>query len=74
MDGAFTINSDGDITAVRTETNSDPTARAFSFTYGSDGSYPSMVQVDSDTYAVAHTGPNSDGFIRHLTFALMALQ
>jgi len=59
----FTINSDGDITAVRTETNSDPTARAFSFTYGSDGSYPSMVQVDSDTYAVAHTGPNSDGFI-----------
>ena len=59
----FTINSDGDITAVRTETNSDPTARAFSFSYGSGGSYPSMVQVDSDTYAVAHTGRDSDGFI-----------
>tara|TARA_B100000131_G_scaffold323057_1_gene379530 strand:+ start:4676 stop:6424 length:1749 start_codon:yes stop_codon:yes gene_type:complete len=53
----FTISSDGttitEVTQLEHQT--------------SDAKYNSLVQVDSDTYALAYAGPNDDGFITTFT-------
>ena len=53
----FTITSDGaTITEVASEEHDT-----------GQGKYNSLVQVDSDTYALAYTGPNEDGWITTFT-------
>ena len=53
----FTINpTTGAITAVATLEHDT-----------ADGTYNSLVQVDSDTYALAYTGTGDDGFIKTFT-------
>ena len=54
----FTISSSGVITAVRTQSLGNNLEHDTD-----DDRYNSLVQVDSDTYALAYTGPNTDGFI-----------
>ena len=53
----FTISSDGstitEVTQLEHQTN--------------EAKYNSLVQVDSDTYALAYSGPNDDGFITTFT-------
>ena len=36
---------------------------------GSTGKYNSLVQIDSDTYALAYSGDDSDGFISTFTIS-----
>ena len=36
---------------------------------GTDGRYNSLVQVDSDTYALAYAGNDNDGFISTFTIS-----
>jgi hypothetical protein len=53
----FTISADGSsITEVASIEHDDNV-----------GEYNSLVQVDSDTYALAYKGPNDDGFIKTFT-------
>ena len=49
--------SEGDITAVRAQSLGN------NFEYDDQGLYNSLVQVDSDTFALAYTGTDNDGFI-----------
>jgi len=54
----FTIDSDGNITAVKTQSEGN------NLEYDTNkAEYNSLVQVDSDTYAVAYAGWGDDGFI-----------
>ena len=54
----------GDITAVRAQSLGN------NFEYDDDtGRYNSLVQVDSDTYALAYTGSNSDDYISTFTIS-----
>ena len=55
----FTVPSDGSsITEVTTVEHNT-----------SDASYNSLIQVDSDTYVLAYSGPNEDGFIATFTIS-----
>ena len=62
----FTIDSDGDITAVRADSEENSVNHASG---GKDGGFNSLVQVDSDTYALAYTGLWEDGFITTFTIS-----
>ena len=58
----FTIDSDGTITAVKTQSEGN------NLEHDTDrGEHNSLVQVDSDTYALAYEGVGSDGFISTFT-------
>ena len=58
----FTIDSDGNITAVKTQKLGN------NLEHDTDrGSANSLVQVDSDTYALAYDGAGNDGFISTFT-------
>ena len=58
------IDSDGDITAVKTRSEGN-----ISYQYTGEG-YNSLVQVDSDTFALAYTGGLSkDGYISTFTIS-----
>ena len=59
----------GDITAVKTQVEGNNLEHDTE-----EGAYNSLVQVDSDTYALAYTGPDRDGKFQHLLSPLMALQ
>ncbi|MDC0170089.1 hypothetical protein OAI67_03445, partial [Candidatus Nitrosopelagicus sp.] len=54
----------GDITAVKTQAEGNNLEHDAEF-----GSSNSLVQVDSDTYAVAYQGPGGDGFITTFTIS-----
>jgi hypothetical protein len=57
--------NDGTITAVKSQvTGTNNLEHA-----PRDGTYNSLVQVDADTYALAYTGANSDGFISTFTIS-----
>ena len=58
----FTIDSSGDITAVKTQSEGN------NLEHDTDNAeFNSLVQVDSDTYALAYTGTDDDGFISTFT-------
>ena len=58
----FTIDSNGNITAVNTQSEGN------NFEHDENkGEYNSLVQVDSDTYALAYSGHDSDGYISTFT-------
>ena len=61
VDDAFAAK--GDITAVRAQSSGN------NFQYDDRGRYNSLVQVDSDTYALAYAGTDSDGFISTFTIS-----
>ena len=58
----FTISSDGTITAVKTQSLGNNLEHDTTSAIEN-----SLVQVDSDTYALAYTGDGSDGFISTFT-------
>ena len=60
----FTIDSDGNITAVKTQSEGNNLEHDTS-----DGHHNSLVQVDSDTYALAYSGTGYDGFISTFTIS-----
>ena len=60
----FTIDSDGDITAVKTQSEGNNLEHDTN-----KAEYNSLVQVDSDTYAVAYAGWGDDGFISTFTIS-----
>jgi hypothetical protein len=60
----FTISSSGAITAVRTQSLANNLEHELAF-----GQYNSLVQVDSDTYALAYAGSGNDGFISTFTIS-----
>nr|MCS5549945.1 hypothetical protein [Gammaproteobacteria bacterium] len=53
----------GDITAVKTQSLGN------NLEYGTMGKHTSLVQVDADTYALAHSGGGEDGFISTFTIS-----
>ena len=60
----FTIDSDGVITAVKTQSENN------NLEYDEErGIYNSLVQVDSDTYALAYTRNDADGYITTFTIS-----
>ena len=58
----FTIDSDGNITAVKTQSEGNNLEHDTNH-----GGYNSLIQVDSDTYALAYQGDATDGFISTFT-------
>ena len=60
----FTIDSDGNITAVKTQ--SEGNNLEYDAETGTDNS---LVQVDSDTYALAYRGSEFDGYISTFTIS-----
>ncbi len=58
----FTIDSDGNITAVKTQSEGNNLEHNTDYAHQN-----SLVQVDSDTYALAYTGADNDGFISTFT-------
>jgi len=56
--------AEGDITAVKTQSEGNNLEHDTSV-----GKFSSLVQVDSDTYALAYTGSNSDGYISTFTIS-----
>ena len=58
-----TIDSDGNITAVKTQSEGNN----FNLNNGADQGHGSLVKVDSDTVALAHSGAFYDGFITTFT-------
>ena len=60
----FTIDSDGNITAVKTQSEGN------NLEHDTDsGRYNSLIHVDSDTYALAYSGLGGDGFISTFTIS-----
>ncbi len=60
----FTIDSDGNITAVKTQSEGN------NMEHDTDSSFHnSLIQVDSDTYALAYRGTGDDGFISTFTIS-----
>jgi hypothetical protein len=55
--------SEVDITAVRAQSSGN------NFEYDDLGLYNSLVQVDSDTFALAYQGPDGDGWIKTFTIS-----
>ena len=60
----FTIDSDGTITAVKTQSEGNNLEHDDDY-----GTNNSLVQVDSDTYALAYAGTDNDGFISTFTIS-----
>ena len=60
----FTIDSDGNITAVKTQSEGNNLEHDTN-----KAEYNSLVQVDSDTYALAYAGWGDDGFISTFTIS-----
>ena len=60
----FTIDSNGNIAAVKTESEGNNLEHD-----ENKGIYNSLVQVDSDTYALAYTGTDTNGFISTFTIS-----
>ena len=60
----FTIDSNGNITAVKTQSEGNNLEHD-----ENKGIYNSLVQVDSDTYALAYTGTDTNGFISTFTIS-----
>jgi len=60
----FNISSDGTITAVKTQSLGN------NLQHDTRGFENSLVQVDSDTYALAYSGENDDGYISTFTISL----
>ncbi len=58
----FTIDSDGTITAVKTQSEGNNLEHDTDLV-----DHNSLVQVDSDTYALAYSGGDDDGFISPFT-------
>ena len=58
-----TIDSDGNITAVKTQSEGNN----LNLNNGADQGHGSLVKVDSDTVALAHAGVFQDGFITTFT-------
>ena len=58
----FTIDSDGNITAVKTQSEGNNLEHD-----DERGQHNSLVHVDSDTYALAYEGLNRDGYISTFT-------
>ena len=58
----FTIDSDGNITAVKTQSEGNNLEHD-----EERGQFNSLVQVDSDTYALAYEGLDRDGYISTFT-------
>jgi len=56
--------AEGDITGIRTQSEGNNLEHDTSI-----GQFNSLVQVDSDTYALAYTGSNSDGYISTFTIS-----
>ena len=62
MSNAF--GAEGDITAVKTQSEGN------NLEYDTNnGQYNSLVQVDSDTYALAYAGTDDDGFMATFTIS-----
>ena len=59
----FNISSDGTITAVKTQSLGN------NLQHDTRGFENSLVQVDSDTYALAYSGENDDGYISTFTIS-----
>ena len=60
----FTIDSDGNITAVKTQSEGN------NMEHDTDSSFHnSLIQVDSDTYALAYRGTDDDGFMSTFTIS-----
>ena len=60
----FTIDSDGNITTVKTQSEGN------NMEHDTDSSFHnSLIQVDSDTYALAYRGTGDDGFISTFTIS-----
>ena len=60
----FTIDSYGNITAVKTQSDGNNLEHNTDYAHQN-----SLVQVDSDTYALAYRGTDSDGFISTFTIS-----
>ena len=60
----FTIDSNGNIAAVKTQSEGNNLEHD-----ENKGIYNSLVQVDSDTYALAYTGTDTNGFISTFTIS-----
>ena len=66
----FDIDSDGIITPIRIENHAAFESASVNFEFDLiQAHHNSLVQVDSDTYAVAYAGKDSDGFITTLTIS-----
>jgi hypothetical protein len=60
----FTIDSDGNITAVKTQSEGNNMEHDTNSSF-----HNSLIQVDSDTYALAYRGTGDDGFISTFTIS-----
>ena len=60
----FTISSSGVITAVKTQSGGNNLEHD-----GSNGTHNSLLQIDSDTYALAYSGHRADGYITTFTIS-----
>ena len=66
----FTIDSDGTITPIRIQDHANHASASANLEHDtSDGNHNSLVQVDSDTYALAYKGVNHDGYISTFTIS-----
>ena len=61
---------DGFITTFTISSNGSSITEVASYEYDtSDAYYNSLIQIDSDTYILAYSGPGDDGFIRTFTIS-----
>ena len=66
----FTIDSDGVITPIRIQDHTNHASASANLEHDtSRGKMNSLVQVDSDTYALAYAGEDRDGFITTFTIS-----
>ena len=66
----FTIDSDGVITPIRIQDHTNHASASANLVHdNSRGKWNSLVQVDSDTYALAYEGQDRDGFISTFTIS-----
>ena len=66
----FTIDSDGVITPIRIQDHTNHASASANLEHDEiKGNYNSLLQVDSDTYALAYTGQLADGYISTFTIS-----
>ena len=66
----FTIDSDGTITPIRIQDHASHASASANLEHDTtNGGYNSLVQVDSDTYALAYKGADNDGYISTFTIS-----
>jgi len=66
----FTIDSDGVITPIRIQDHTNHASASANLEHDTNqGKYNSLLQVDSDTYALAYTGQLADGYISTFTIS-----